>query len=196
MQMMAMSNVRFVSLVAIGLLAGCTVSDASSSTTATASASPADAKDVCISGLSNFRHTAVVLTDACRNVKYETDRQAVAQAALVKGLEGYGAALPGGVTVDIRPMSLRMRCHSAGAAALQSYCEAEATVSLVAGGIDRGGQAISVSVSKGASERAQQGLICISTMPAVTSAVDKALMEAIADLQAGLTARTGISAPR
>ena len=43
-------------------------------------------------------------------------------------------------------------------------------------------------------ERAQQGLLCISTMPAVTAAVDKALAEVLTDLQGGLGGRTGIPA--
>ncbi|WP_428676519.1 hypothetical protein [Reyranella sp.] len=190
-------NVPIVSLFAIALLAGCTVSDASSSNPSqTALSSVQGTGSVRISGLSNLRQTALVLTDQCRTASYETDRQAFAQVALIKGLEDYAAAFPNGIAVDVQPMSLRMRCHSSGLAALLSYCEAEARVGLTAGGTTRASQVVSVNVTKEASERAQLGLACISTMPAVTAAVDKALTDAIAGLQADLTAQTGIAAPR
>jgi hypothetical protein len=195
--MQSIANVPIVSLVAIGLLAGCTVSDASSSNPPPMVLSSVQgAESVRISGLANLRQTALVLTDQCRTASYETDRQAFAQAALIKGLAGYAPAFPNGIAVDVQPMSLRMRCHSSGLAALLSYCEAEAKVGLTAGGTTRAAQVVSVNVAKEASERAQLGLACISTMPAVTAAVDKALMDAIAGLQADLTAQTGLPAPR
>lgn len=195
--MQSIGNVPFVSLLAIALLGGCTVSDASSSNPPpTVLSSVQGAERVRISGLSNLRQTALVLTDQCRTASYETDRQAFAQVALVKGLADYASAFPNGIAVDIQPMSLRMRCHSSGLAALLSYCEAEAKVGLTAGGATRTSQVVSVSVTKEASERAQLGLACISTMPAVTAAVDKALTDAIAGLQADLAAQTGIAAPR
>ncbi|TAJ84388.1 MAG: hypothetical protein EPO41_28850 [Reyranella sp.] len=195
--MQSIANVPIVSLVAIGLLAGCTVSDASSSNPPPMVLSSVQgAEGVRISGLSNLRQTALVLTDQCRTASYETDRQAFAQVALIKGLAGYAPAFPNGIAVDVQPMSLRMRCHSSGLAALLSYCEAEAKVGLTAGGTTRASQVVSVTVAKEASERAQLGLACISTMPAVTAAVDKALMDAIAGLQADLTAQTGLPAPR
>ncbi|WP_422032397.1 hypothetical protein [Reyranella sp.] len=195
--MQSIVNVPIVSLFAIALLAGCTVSDASSSNPSqTALSSVQGSGSVRISGLSNLRQTALVLTDQCRTASYETDRQAFAQVALIKGLAGYAAAFPNGIAVTVQPMSLRMRCHSSGLAALLSYCEAEARVGLTAGGTTRASQVVSVNVTKEASERAQLGLACISTMPAVTAAVDKALTDAIAGLQADLTAQTGIAAPR
>lgn len=194
--MQSIANAPIVSFIVICLLAGCTVSDASSSNPSTTAASLQGAGSVRISGLANLRQTALVVTDQCRTVGYETDRQAFAQAALIKGLEVYAPAFPNGITVDIRPMSLRMRCHSDGLAALLSYCEADAKIGLTAGGTTRTNQAINVNVSKEASDRAQLGLACISTMPAVTGAADKALTDAIADLQTELTARTGIPAPR
>lgn len=195
--MQSIVNVPIVSLFAIALLAGCTVSDASSSNPSqTALTSVQGSGSVRVSGLSNLRQTALVLTDQCRTASYETDRQAFAQVALIKGLADYAAAFPNGIAVTVQPMSLRMRCHSSGLAALLSYCEAEARVGLTAGGTTRASQVVSVNVTKEASERAQLGLACISTMPAVTAAVDKALTDAIAGLQADLTAQTGIAAPR
>ena len=86
-----------------------------------------------------------------------------------------------------------MRCHRSGLSDLQSYCAADASLQMAVSGRDRGGD-IRVSATKDATERAQQGLLCISTMPAVTAAVDKALAEVLVDLQGGLSGRTGIPA--
>jgi hypothetical protein len=186
---------KFFSLLAVGIVASCTVSDASGPAPAAApQAAASSAGSVQISGIANFRQTAVVLTDTCSTAKYETDRQAFARAAIDNALESYAATLPGGLSVNVQSLSLRMRCHAAGAGSLQSYCAAQATLALAATGKDRNGQEIKVTTSKDVTERAQQGLLCISTMPAVTAAVDKALAEALVDIQGGLTARTGIPA--
>lgn len=182
---------RIFSAIAIAALAACSVSDVGSPAPSLPAGAP-DAGSVRISGISNFRQTALVLTDLCSSAKYETDRQAVARAAIDTALERYTSALPGGLSVDVQSLSLRMRCHNAGPGTLQSYCAADARLAIAATAKDRNGQPISLEVSKDVTERAQQGLLCISTMPAVTAAVDKALAEALVEIQNGLTARTGI----
>jgi hypothetical protein len=108
-------------------------------------------------------------------------------------LQRYASEVAGGLTVEVQSLSLRMRCHRSGLSDLQSYCAADASLQMAVSGRDRGGD-IRVSATKDATERAQQGLLCISTMPAVTAAVDKALAEALVDLQGGLGGRTGIPA--
>jgi len=180
---------RLILFATIVALPSCATSDApspSSPAMATTSAGP-----VQISGLANFQQTAFVVTEACRSTKYETDRRAAAREAIDKALERYASAVPGGLTVDVQSLSLRMRCHRSGPSDLQSYCAADASLQMTVTG--RGGD-IKVSASKDATERAQQGLLCISTMPAVTAAVDKALAEALVDLQGGLSGRTGLPA--
>ena len=180
----------FASIVA---LAGCAISDAPSSPAPAALGAPVSTGSVQITGLSNFQQTAFVVTDACRGTKYETDRRATAREAIDKALQRYASAVPGGLTVEVQSLSLRMRCHRSGLSDLQSYCAADASLQMAVSGRDRGGD-IKVSASKDATERAQQGLLCISTMPAITAAVDKALADALVDLQGGLSSRTGIPA--
>jgi hypothetical protein len=195
--MVTMVSGRLLPLITIGVVAACSTTDAPLSrpvaSTATSS-SPSDSPGVRITGLSNLRQTAFVVTDACRTVTYETDRRAMAPAAITKALEGYASAFPSGLNVDVQPMSLRMRCHASGAGNLQSYCVADATLALIATGTTQSGQQVRINASKETSERASQGLICIAAMPAVTGAVDKALAEGLADLQSALTAQTGIPA--
>lgn len=179
---------RLIFFASIGALTACEISDAPSSSSATPPGSYAGS--VQINGLSNFRQTALVVTDACRTTKYETDRRATAREAIDKALERYASALPGGLTVEVQSLSLRMRCHRSGLSDLESYCAADASLEMTVSGRDRGGD-IKVSAAKSATERAKQGLLCISTMPAVTAAVDKALAEALVELQGGLASRTG-----
>jgi hypothetical protein len=196
--MATMMSGRFLPLIAIGVVAACSTTDAPLSqpvvSAATSSSPSSSASAVRIAGLSNLRQTAFVVTDACRTVTYETDRRATAPAAITKALEGYASAFPGGLNVDVQPMSLRMRCHASGAGNLQSYCVADATLILIATGTTQSGQQVTVKTSKETSERAPLGLICIAAMPAVTAAVDKALAEGLVDLQSGLTAQTGVPA--
>lgn len=185
---------RLIFFASIVALAGCTISDAPSSPAPAATRTALSAGAVQIAGLSNFQQTAFVVTEACRGTKYETDRRVAAREAIDKALQRYASAVPGGLTVEVQSLSLRMRCHRSGLSDLQSYCAADASLQMsVSGGDDRGGD-IKVSATKDVTERAQQGLLCISTMPAVTAAVDKALAEALVDLQGGLSGRTGIPA--
>jgi len=146
-----------------------------------------------ITGLSNFQQTAFVVTEACRSTKYETDRRAAAREAIDRALQPYASAVPGGLAVEVQSLSLRMRCHRSGLSDLESYCAADASLQMAVNGRDGSGD-IKVSATKDVTERAQQGLLCISTMPAVTAAVDKALAEALVELQGGLSGRTGIPA--
>jgi hypothetical protein len=184
---------RLIFFASIVALAGCAISDAPSSPAPAAMGTPVSTGSVQITGLSNFQQTAFVVTEACRGTKYETDRRATAREAIDKALQRYASAVPGGLTVEVQSLSLRMRCHRSGLSDLQSYCAADASLQMAVSGRDRGGD-IRVSATKDATERAQQGLLCISTMPAVTAAVDKALAEALVDLQGGLGGRTGIPA--
>ena len=184
---------RVVFFASIVALAACAISDGPSPPSQTATATTPSAGPVQISGLSNFQQTAFVITEACRSTKYETDRRAAAREAIDKALERYATALPGGLTVEVQSLQLRMRCHRSGLSDLESYCAADASLQMTATGRDRGGD-IRISATKDVTERAQQGLLCISTMPAVTAAVDKALAEALVDLQGGLSGRTGIPA--
>jgi hypothetical protein len=180
----------FASIVA---LAGCAISDAPSSSAPASTGTAVSAGAVQITGLENFQQTALVITEGCKGTKYETDRRATAREAIDRALQRYASAVPGGLTVEVQSLSLRMRCHRSGLSDLQSYCAADASLQMAVSGRDRGGD-IRISASKEATERAQQGLLCISTMPAVTAAVDKALAEALVDLQGGLSGRTGIPA--
>jgi hypothetical protein len=184
---------RLIFFASIVALASCSISDAPSSPAPAATGTPVSSGSVQIAGLSNFQQTALVITEGCRGTKYETDRRAAAREAIDKALERYASAVPGGLTVEVQSLSLRMRCHRSGLSDLESYCAADASLQMVVSGRDRGGD-IKVSATKEATERAQQGLLCISTMPAVTAAVDKALAEALVDLQGGLSGRTGIPA--
>lgn len=184
---------RLIFFASIVALAACSISDAPSSPAPTATDTPVSAGSVQITGLSNFQQTAFVVTEACRGTKYETDRRAAAREAIDKALQRYASAVPGGLTVEVQSLSLRMRCHRSGLSDLQSYCAADASLQMTVTGRDSGGP-ITVSATKAATERAQQGLLCISTMPAVTAAVDKALANALVDLQGGLSGRTGIPA--
>lgn len=184
-------------LMAVGAIIGCSTTDApppSSTTEQIAASGASTAGSVQISGLSNFHQTAEVLTAFCSKVKYQTDRRLVAQAAIGKALEAYGSAMPAGLRVDIQSLSVRMRCHSAGPSGFGSYCAADAKLALTASGRDRSGQEISVSASKNVTQRESGVVLCVSGMPAVTSAVDQVLMEALADLQGDLSARTGLPA--
>ena len=181
---------RLIFFASIVALTGCAISDAPSSPAPAATGTAASAGAVQITGLSNFQQTAFVVTEACRGTKYETDRRAVAREAIDKALQRYASAVPGGLTVEVQSLSLRMRCHRSGLSDLQSYCAADASLQMAVSG--RGD--IKVSAIKEVTERAQQGLLCISTMPAVTAAVDKALAEALVDLQGGLSGRTDIPA--
>lgn len=187
---------RLLPLIAIAVVVGCSTTDAPMSQPVAPSVASSSASNgasgVRITGLSNLRQTAFVVTDACRTVTYETDRRATAPATITKALEGYASAFPGGLSVDVQPLSVRMRCHASGAGNLQSYCVADATLALVATGTTQAGQQVRISATKEVSERASQGLICIAAMPAVTAAVDKALAEGLVDLQSSLTAQTGI----
>ena len=192
---------RVSALVAIGVLFGCNVTDgpppnlASSPTPAVQAAEPG-AGSVQINGLSQFRQTALVVSDQCRSFSYLTDRQEAARASITRALQDYASALPGGLRVDIQSLKVRMRCHTAGAGALSSYCAADASLSLAAIGNDRGGQEISVTVTKEATDRVPIGFVlgaqCADGMPAITSAVDRVLVETLANVQNGLAARTGI----
>jgi hypothetical protein len=184
---------RLIFLATIVAVAGCAISDAPSPPAPAATGTSVSAGAVQITGLSNFQQTAFVVTEACRGTKYETDRRTAAREAIDKALQRYASAVPDGLTVEVQSLSLRMRCHRSGLSDLQSYCAADASLQMAVGGRDRGGD-IKVSATKNVTERAQQGLLCISTMPAVTAAVDKALAEALVDLQGGLSGRTGIPA--
>lgn len=183
-------------LTVVGAIVGCTVTDAPSPSPTAQTAAPITpgASSVQISGLSNFQQTAEVLTAYCSNVKFDTDRRAVAQSAIDKALNGYGTALPSGLRVDIQSLTIRVRCHSAGPSGLGSYCAADTRLALTAGGKDRSGQEVKVAASKDVTERRDTIVFCNNAMSAVTSAVDKVLAEALVDLQSGLTARTGIPA--
>lgn len=185
---------RLIFFASIVALPSCTVSDAPSSSSQGAATAASNAGPVQITGIANFQQTALVLTDSCRTTKYETDRRAAARAAIDKALARYAAALPGGVTVDVQSVSLRMRCHYSGLSNLESYCAANAILQVTPLGRDRSGSEVRVSSNKDVTERAQQGLLCISAMPAATAAVDKALAEALVDLQEGLSSRAGIPA--
>ena len=192
---------RLPALAAISMLFGCNVTDgppptlASSPTPAVQAAEPG-AGPVQINGLSQFRQTALVVSDQCRSFSYLTDRQEAARTSITRALQDYAPALPGGLRVDIQSLKVRMRCHTAGAGALSSYCAADASLSLAAIGNDRGGREISVTATKEATDRVPIGFVlgvqCADGMPAITSAVDRALVEALANIQNGLTARTGI----
>ena len=184
---------RLIFFASIVALASCSISDAPSSPAPAATGAAVSAGAVQITGLSNFQQTALVITEGCRGTKYETDRRVAAQEAIDKALQRYASAVPGGLTVEVQSLSLRLRCHRSGLSDLESYCAADASLQMAVTGRDRGGD-IKVSATKDATERAQQGLLCISTMPAVTAAVDKALAQALVDLQGGLTGRTGIPA--
>ena len=187
---------RLFLLMVASAIFGCTTTDtpSPSSTEQIAASAASAAGNVRISGLSNFRQTAEVLTAFCSSVKFETDRRVVAQAAIDKALEGYGSAMPGGLSVDIQSLSIRMRCHVAGPSGFESYCAADTRLTIAASGRDRSGQEIRVAASKGVTERQGAVMLCPSGMPAVTSAVDKVLTEALVDLQSGLSARTGVPA--
>jgi hypothetical protein len=186
------------SVVALVVLTGCHISDAPTSKAAAPDVLSSDAGSVRISGLSQFHQTALVVTDACRTFKYETDRQAAARATIDQTLGSQASGLPGGLQLTVESLSLRMRCHTAGAGALSSYCAAEASLALAATAKDRNGQAISVTASKDATAQVAVGffisVLCADGMPAVTKAVDSALAGALADIQNGVTARTGIPA--
>jgi hypothetical protein len=186
---------RVFLLMVAAAIVGCTTTDtpSPSSTEQIAASAASAAGTVRINGLANFRQAAEVLTAYCSAVKFETDRRVVAQAAIDKALEGYGSSLPGGLTVDIQSLSIRMRCHTAGPSGFESYCVADARLAVAASSRDRSGQEIRVTASKDASERQGGVVLCVSGMPAVTSAVDKVLVEALADLQSSLAARTGIA---
>ena len=186
---------RLFLLTVVGAVVGCTITDApsTSSTAQTSTSNAASAASVQISGLSNFQQTAQVLTTYCSNVKFDTDRRAVAQSAIDKALNSYGTALPGGLRVDIQSLSIRLRCHSAGPSGFGSYCAADTKLALTASGRDRGGQEVNVAASKDVTERRDALIFCNNAMAAVTSAVDKVLTEALVDLQTGLTTRTGIA---
>jgi hypothetical protein len=190
-------------LVVIGVLFGCTVSDGppptpASPTPAVAQAAEPGAGSVQINGLSQFRQTALVVSDQCRSFSYLTDRQEAARASITRALQDYASALPGGLRVDVQSLKVRMRCHTAGAGALGSYCAADTSLTLAAIGNDRGGREISVTATKEVTDRVSIGFIlgvqCADGMPAITSAVDRVLAETLANVQNGLAARTGIPA--
>src|SRR5713101_1774336 len=145
------------SVVALVVLTGCHISDAPTSKAAAPDVLSSDAGSVRISGLSQFHQTALVVTDACRTFKYETDRQAAARATIDQTLGSQASGLPGGLQLTVESLSLRMRCHTAGAGALSSYCAAEASLALAATAKDRNGQAISVTASKDATAQVAVG---------------------------------------
>ena len=180
-----------------GVLTGClNASDIpSSAPQAAPSAKEADRGPVQISGIDQFHQIVPVVTISCTNVKFETDRRAVADNAIKKALEGQATALPGGVRFEIQSLKLRMRCLVEGPSTLGSYCVADAGLSVVAVGKDRHGQEIRIAASKEVMERSAPFLVCVSTMPTITSAVDKVLAGTLADVQKGLVPATGISAP-
>src|SRR5829696_9092424 len=113
---MAMNRMldRFIASLVAGVLASCTISDASTPAPAApgvaSRAAALHSGSVQISGIANFRQTAVVLTDSCSTAKYETDRQAFARTAIDNALESFASALPDGLRVDVQSLSLRMRC--------------------------------------------------------------------------------------
>lgn len=185
---------RLLLVAAIAAMLGCTSVTDAPPAGQVAAAPTTGTGTVQINGLSNFQRTAQVLTVSCSKVKFDTDRRTVAQAAIDNALEGYGAAMPGGLRVDIDSLSLRMRCHEDGPAGFESYCVADARLAVTASGRDRNGQTLSVAASKDVAERVRATVLCVNAMPAVTAAVDKVLADALVDLQSGLTARTGIPA--
>ena len=188
-------------LVVIGVLFGCNVTDAPPPTSASppqavSQATELGAGSVQINGLSQFRQTALVVSDHCRSFSYLTDRQDPARASITRALQGYASALPGGLSVDVQSLKVRVRCHTAGAGAFGSYCAADASLSLTAVGKDRSGREITVTASKEATNRVSVGFfvgaVCADGMPAITSAVDSVLATTLADVQSDLAARTGI----
>lgn len=188
-------------LAAIGVLFGCNVTDGPPSTSATSLAAASQAAEsgasfVQISGLSQFRQTALVVSDHCRSFSYMTDRQETARGSITRALQDYASSLPSGLRVDIQSLRVRMRCHTAGAGAFGSYCAADASLSLTATGIDGSGRAISVTTAKNTTERVPIGFVlgvhCADGMPAVTSAVDSVLATTLSDIQNSLSSRTGI----
>lgn len=191
-------------LAATGLLLGCfNVTDKPPPTPASSQvAAPQPAASstgaVRINGLAQFRQSALVVTDHCRSFSYETDRRGPAQTAIDRALQGYASAFPDGLLLDVQSLKVRMRCHTAGAGAIRSYCSSDASLSLVATGRDRSGREITVTVSKDDTEQVQMGLVlafmCADGMPAITSAVDGVLAKALAAIQDDLTARTGLPA--
>ena len=198
-----LTNMKWLSAVAtIGTLAGClNVTDGpppppASSPTAVPQAIEPSEGAMRVDGLAKFRQTAQVVSDHCRSFSYMTDRQAATQASITRALQGYASALPGGLQLDIQSLKVRIRCHTAGAGAFSSYCAADASLSLAAIGNDQGGREIIVTASRDATEQVPIGFIlgvhCADGMPAVTSAVDSVLATALADIQNGLTARTGV----
>jgi len=164
-----------------GVLTGClNASDIpSSAPQAAPSAKEADRGPVQISGIDQFHQMVPVVADN----------------AIKKALEGQATALPGGVRFEIQSLKLRMRCLVEGPSTLGSYCVADAGLSVVAVGKDRHGQEIRIAASKEVMERSAPFLVCVSTMPTITSAVDKVLAGTLADVQKGLVPATGISAP-
>ena len=179
----------FLLISQIVLIVGCTASDNTSPAAAEPAVTAPSIAGLQIKGLANFKQTALVLTDSCRSMKFETDRRAQARAAIDQALERYAKALPGGLVVDVKSLSVKLRCHLSGAGNFGSYCAADATLSLVANGPDVRGP-VSLSTTRDASESGTQVLICLNAMPAITGAVDKALNDALIDLQAALSERS------
>jgi hypothetical protein len=189
---------RFLLLAALGALVGCTnVSDApapGSPAAQAATSAESNSGTVQISGLSNFHQTAQVVTVLCSKVKFETDRRAAARAAIDQALEKYGSTMNGGLRLDIQSLTIRMRCHDDGPAGFESYCAADARLALAANGRERNGREVKATATKSATERHKTAILCVNAMPAITSAVDKVLTEALADLQNGLATQTNVPA--
>ncbi len=190
--MIKMHNLAVAALLL--LLAGCHHASDVSSTTPPP---PADAGigAVRIAGLQRFHQTAEVVTRWCRDAKFETDRRAVAASAIRAALEPQAAALPGGLQVEVETLDMRVRCNMDGFGGLKSYCVADSSLTRVASGKGRQGQAVRLQVSKEVSERVEGNLLCIGAMPAVTRSVDQTLELSLSDLQRGLSPQTGVPAP-
>ncbi|MCA0301325.1 MAG: hypothetical protein LCH95_02875 [Proteobacteria bacterium] len=186
------TTIYVISLIV--LLIGCTASDNTSPAAGDAAATTPSQSDVRITGLANLKQTALVLTDSCRSMKFETDRRPQARAAIDRALESYAKKTPGGLTVDVQSLSVKLRCHFSGAGNFGSYCAADATLRLTVSGPGLASP-IALDTTREASESSTQVLICLNAMPAVTAVVDKVVNESLSDLQRQMAARSG-DAPR
>lgn len=173
------------------LLAGCQTSDVPSSSPVAVDMGNSAVR---INGLERFHQTAEVVTQWCRYTKYETDRRAAAVSAIRGALDNHAAALPGGLQLEVRSLSARVRCNMDGFGGLGSYCVADSSLTIVASGKDRNGQDVRLQTNHDVSERVEGAIVCTHVMPAVSKAVDKSLELSLADLQRSLSAQTGVPA--
>ena len=129
-----------------------------------------------------------VVSNACRTVKFETDRRQQAQSQIVNTLANHAAALPGGLRFEVQSLEVRMRC-------LGTECISGAILAAVATGKDKRGNEVRVQATNQADATADTTLLCKEAMPAVTNSVDKALGITLADMSRRLAPQTGVSGP-